>query len=274
MYADDTNISLAASNPINIENEMNNELKNLNRWLLANKLSLNVAKTEFMLIGSRQRLQTCDDYQINLQIDGNIIKKVEKTKSLGVFIDENLTWKPHIDHISKKISSGIGALKRLRPFVSTDTAIKIYDSLIRPHFDYCSPVWDGICSTLSDKLQRLQNRAARVILKCSYDTSSALLLDKLGWDNLSFLRRRQKAVLMFKTINDLTPAYLKELFLEYDTSYCLRNTNKKLKLPQPRTEYLKRSFGYDGAALWNKLPEHLRMAKSLGTFKKKLKGTS
>ena len=101
-------------------------------------------------------------------IEGKIIKQVEETKSLGVYIDDNLSWKKHADETSKKVASwnaldhpypfqGIGALKRLRPFISTDTAIKIYSSLIRPHFEHCSAIWDGISGHLSATKSRSQS---------------------------------------------------------------------------------------------------------------------
>ena len=80
----------------------------------------------------------------------------------------------------------IGALRRIRPLISQYTAVLVYNSLIQPHFDYCSLVWDGLSDHLSDKLQKLQNRAARVILKASYGTSSSLLLDILKWDKISY----------------------------------------------------------------------------------------
>ena len=108
----------------------------------------------------------------------------------------------------KKVSSGVGALKRVRPFVSMHTAIKIYKGLIEPHFDYCSAVWDGVTQQLSEKLQKPQNRAIRVITKSSYDTNSRYLLNSLGWDNLSVRRAKQKANLIYKFINYLAPAYL------------------------------------------------------------------
>ena len=73
-------------------------------------------------------------------------------------------------------TSSIGALKRVRPFISMHTAIKIYKGLIEPHFDYCSVVWDGLSQQLSEKVQKLQNRAARVITKSSYNTNSNYLL--------------------------------------------------------------------------------------------------
>ena len=70
------------------------------------------------------------------------IKEVDHTKSLGLTIDDHLSWCKHVDEICKKVSSAIGALKRVRPFISKETAIQIYNALIMPHFDYCSPVWD------------------------------------------------------------------------------------------------------------------------------------
>ena len=162
------------------------------------------------------------------------INQSNQSKSLGLIIDENLSWKAHIHEISKKVSSCIGALKRVRPFVSMHTAIKIYKALIEPHFDYCSAVWDGLTQQLSEKLQKLQNRAIRVITKSSYDTSSRLLLTSLGWDNLSSRRAKQKANLMYKCINNLAPAYLCNLFLPRIPSYDFRNAKKKVITPKTK----------------------------------------
>ena len=140
-----------------------------------------------------------------------------------------------------KISSAIGALKRIRPFISIQTAIEIYNAIIQPHFDYCSPVWEEFNATLCEKMQKLQNRAARVITKSSYDASSSILLEKLHWDNLSLRRKKHKSILMYKTINKLTPEYLQNLFSFRSTNYNLRNAEMKLNLPKPSTDYLKRT---------------------------------
>ena len=98
----------------------------------------------------------------------------------------------------KKVSSDIGALKRVRLLVSMHTAIKIYKGLIELHVKYCNAVWDldGLTQQLSEKLQKLQNRAIRIITKSSYDTSSRYRLNSLGWDNLSVRSAEQKANLM------------------------------------------------------------------------------
>ena len=267
MYADDTNISMQSNNLSELENLMNAEIANLNTWLEANKLSLNIAKTEFMIIGSRQRLSTFDNQNMEVCVNNKQINRVLKSKSLGLTIDENLTWKYHVDNITKKVSSGIGALKRMRDFITRETAIRVYQSLVEPYFSYCAPVWDGLGKKQSDKLQKLQNRAARVITRSSYDISSSSLLEELNWESLSTKRLKQKAILMFNTLNKRTPLYLQEMFSPSESVYNLRDSYGKLFVPKPRTDYLKRSFSYSGASLWNGLPESLRSVTSLATFK-------
>ena len=274
MFADDTNVSLSADNLNDLQITINSELHNLNSWLKANKLSLNIAKTEFMVIGSWQKLSQLATDQIEIQIEGIRIERVYDTKSLGLYIDDKLSWSCHIDEISRKIASGISALRRVRPFISTKIAVMIYKALILPHMDYCCQVWDGLSNHLSDKLQKLQNRAARVVTKSNYETRTATLLDSLQWDALHTRRNKLKAILMYKSLNKLAPEYLKELFLPKRSKYDLRDNEGKLVLPLPRTNYLKRAFSYSGADLWNKLPHEVRNAGSLTEFKRKLNHVS
>ena len=215
MFPDDTNITLTTKPLTELKLALTPELSNLNCWLRANRLSLNVAKTALMIIGSRQRLNTqCDE--VDIRIDDEMIKRVNLTKSLGLTIDDRLSWSNHVDEICRKVSSAIGALKRIRPFISANTALQIYNALILPHFDYCSPVWDCLSGQSSDKLQKLQNRAARVITKLPFDTSSNLLLDTLKWEKMSLRRKKQKALIMYKAIHDLAPEYLQRLFSQRD----------------------------------------------------------
>ena len=169
MYADDTHLTYADNDICSLEASLNQDLLNINNWLLANKLTLNMTKTEFMLIGSRQKLNSLSVLP-DLEINGTQFNRVDFTKSLGVLIDENLTWSNHINAISKKNSSGIGSIKR----------ISRCHGLVQSHFDYCSVVWGNCAKTLSDKLQRLQNRAVRVLTHSSYDADANLLLKELG----------------------------------------------------------------------------------------------
>ena len=128
---------------------MNNELNNVHNWLLANKLTVNVDKSGYMLIESRQRLAGIDSEPI-INIGGKNLRRVSKTKSLGILIDENLSWNDQIDDISKKASKGIGILRRAKKYILQLSLLTIYQSLVQPYFDYCSWVWGNCNQTCKD----------------------------------------------------------------------------------------------------------------------------
>ena len=95
MYVDDTNVTFSAATIPDLESQINSDLKYIDRWLKANKLSLNVTKTEFMAISSRQKLQSLNDYKMNVHIDDIPINQSNQSKFVGLIIDENLSWKAH-----------------------------------------------------------------------------------------------------------------------------------------------------------------------------------
>ena len=156
MYADDTFLTFASNDITHLEQGLNKDLAKVSERLVANKLTLNKSKTEFLLIGFRQKLGTFSRSP-SITIDGGSINQVASTKSLSVY---RRSWSLHIDKSSRKIASGIGALKRSRSFVPFETLLCICNALVQPHFDYCSVVWGNFNKTLSTKLQKLQNRAA------------------------------------------------------------------------------------------------------------------
>ena len=240
-------------------------------WLSANKLTVNNAKTEFILIASIQKLSQFTESP-SLTINENAIEQVTSAKSLGVYVDHNINWKCHIENISKKIACAIGVIKRIRHLTPFNVLIKVYHSPIQPHFDYCSVVWGNCNKGLSETLQRLQNWASRILTSASYDSNLDDLFRALGWRRLYYQRLEQKSIIMYKTLHGLTPDYLRSRFVYRDnvSAYRLRNTENKLVLPQPRTDYLKRSFLHSGAQLWNSLPVDLRQPSSLTDFKSKL----
>ena len=117
-----------------------------------------------MLIGSPQMIRNASNAQPNILIENKQIQQVNKAKTLGIIIDQHLSWKPNTKNICKKITSGISALRRVKPFIAErDTLTSIYNAIVRPYFDYCSEVWDVFGEIQSKRLQKLQNRAARII---------------------------------------------------------------------------------------------------------------
>ncbi len=150
-------------------------------------------------------------------------------------IDESLTWTAQVEHISKKVTSGLAILRQLRDTVEFNILITIYQSIIQPYFDYCAQVWGCLGKTLAAKLQKLQNRAFRIITRENYSTRSADMLNKLGIPNLE---KRRKKILMYKVKNRLVPDYLCDMFTinvgdvhDHNT----RQSEANLTLPKPKT---------------------------------------
>ena len=111
----------------------------LSDWCRANKLSINSKKSNFMIFQPRQKRQK---YDLAISIDSSPIEQVKETVFLSVGIDENLTWKPHILNVSRKISKSIGILYKSSFCLSTASLSILYYSLIYPYIIYCVSVWD------------------------------------------------------------------------------------------------------------------------------------
>ena len=134
-------------------------------------------------------------------------------------------------------------------------------------------MWDSIDATLTNKLQVLQNRAARIITGASYLTvRTSDMFEQLNWEKLSERRMRQKAIMMFKIVNGMAPPYLVDMFSRKHSNkvYHMRGSNQDLQLPKARTNYYKNSFAFTGTEVWNSLPTDLKEQKSLNSFIKKL----
>ena len=122
----------------------------INEWLNANKLSLNVVKTQHMFVGSVENLKRLRSMVF---LNSKQIKRVHKAKSLGVAIDEKLTLSEHIDVIATKVSAANAGLRQAGCFVPCSVAVTMYNSLIKPSFNYCDTVWYVLCNTV--RLTRL-----------------------------------------------------------------------------------------------------------------------
>ena len=180
LFADDTNITAAAEYLHDIEDAVNSNLENLCQWLMANKLSLNVAKTEFQIIGTKPMLKKASTKQLNIHIQNKPTKRVFQCKTLGVTLDENLS----------KISSGIYALKHIKEYLDKEILLAVYNAIIQPYFSYCCEVWNVLGETQSMRLQKLHNRAARIIAHVPNEVDQQTVLSILGWEPLEKLKQK------------------------------------------------------------------------------------
>ena len=130
---------------------------------------------------------------------------------LGIEVDKTLGWQSQVDTIRKKVFAGIGALEGIRSLVPRQTLMTLYEALVTPYFDYCFEVWGCMGKGLCDRLQRLQNRAGRIITFSDYNTRSADILQELGWDTLDQRHSKQLAISVFKYLNNLYPFILQHM---------------------------------------------------------------
>ena len=135
MYADDTTLTSTLENfggvndEASLERELNQEITKVYSWLLSNKLTLNAAKSKFMIFFKVLKVVP----RLNLTIAGNPIEQVNEFNFVGITLDQNITWKPHITKVAIKIARVIGVLHKLKHIFPQHILLTIYNSLIQPH---------------------------------------------------------------------------------------------------------------------------------------------
>ena len=215
MYADDTTIYYSSPSMNDINTAINADLEALRGWLEGNKLSLNVVKTQGMIIGTRRKLLSIDlpsSSKPDLNIGSEEITMVNNTKYLGLQVDDQLKWSTHLSSTIKKVSRGIGMLKYSKRYLPKESLIMLHRSLVGPYFRYCCPVWGFCGASALDKLQKLQNRAARIVTNSPYDASALPLIGSLGWLTFRRLIDFETSKMVYKSQNALALDYLRNIF--------------------------------------------------------------
>ena len=178
---------------------------------------LNTDKTKVMLITSRQKRTVLDDAVLNLQYSDIDISMTKCDKILGIQVDDNLTWNSHFNFLSKKLSSYMWLLSKVRTYLSTEHRVLFYNAYIKPHLDYCSLIWSNTSNININKISRLQRRSCKLILGIEYNglIDAFQRLKMLSFDQSIFL---SKAKMMYKIHTYIAPSYLNEMLLMRDTT--------------------------------------------------------
>lgn len=263
MYADDTIIYCSGPDTNEIMRILQDDLNRVAQWMVNNRLVLNQSKTKVILFGTKQKLENVSGFTIKLH--GHDIERVRKFSYLGVMLDEQISWKEHTEVVCNKVAKRLGLLSRIRSCLTLEASKCVYNSLVLPVFDYTDAVWCELSAGCCQNLQRLQNRAARIILQ--RDSSKNTFIS-LNWVDLATRRSIHKCILVFKCLNDLVPVYLGDYFVRNHNIHTY-NTRRKtdLHLPKPKLSLGKRTFRYSGSFLYNTLPSKIKNATSLSNFK-------
>ena len=197
LYADDTLLYYSSNSAKDIEQRINEDLLSISKWLDENLLTLNCAKSKFLLFGSNRRLKTF--INVSIHVNNQQLARQQTFKYLGITFSKNLNWSDYLTDVSTKINQRIGLLQRVKAFLSVKDRLTIYNSLILQLFDYVDIIWgDKNNSTLMDQLQILQNKAPKTILDAPLLSSSTEALSKLYWHPLTHRRFLHRMVTIFK----------------------------------------------------------------------------
>ena len=252
LFADDTNLFSSGKNLAELAAKVNEDLSSISVWLKVNKLSLNVKKTHFLVFSNKKAIVD----KIELFIDGMAIDKERNTKFLGVFIDDKLSWKKHIDHISKKISRGIGIICKARRVLNVNALKTLYYSFIYPYFMYCNHVWAATYPTSLKRLVVLQNTVVRIISSAQRRTSLEPLYEKHGILKFEDINKFLYSKFMYKWYHKKVPSIFENCFPiirdihEHETRQSARN---EIYFNGFKTQFSQQRFSFRAPFCWNSI---------------------
>ena len=271
LYADDTNILYSDKDLTKIHNVVNDNLKKVCHWFKCNKLSVNSKKCNYIVFRSSSRRLELEDLYVRLNED--VIPRVDCTKFLGVIIDEQLTWKPHIAYIQNKIAKNIGIIFRLSTFMPKHVLRTLYCTLVLPYFSYCNIVWGSTYQSRLKKLCILQKKIVRIISGASYRAHADPLFCDLKLLKLDDINALQQCNFVYKCVNDQQVPQQLRNFFNFNQNVHEHNTRSSglLHIPRHRKHLFQHSIRYTGTRHWNNLPKSLKKLSKLKCFSYKVK---
>ena len=267
-FADDTTIILSAKNNNLLFQKGNKELENIDNWLIANKLSLNVKKTKYILFSSRTTKTLSKDSVLTIR--KNQIERVTSVKLLGVIFNERLTWKDHMAMLISKLKSSLYAVMRVKPFLTQEALLTLFHSLILSHIRYCITTWCYGHSVLLNKLQKICNKFINMIICTNPAKKRNKEITKDNILNIQQLYKLNISIFMYKSFHKQLPSAFNNIF-QRKTSTVITRSNSQIIPISCKNTVTKQSIRYIGPKILNELPEKIKLYKSLSSFVKKSK---
>ena len=271
-YADDTQlfISLAPADSSASMLQLENSLYCLHAWFCLNGLALNPDKSDAIWFSTTQRLRTLSP-AASVDVAGSAIDLSETIKVLGVTLDTNLTFNQHVSSVCKSANYHIRALRHIRASLTDEMAKSIAVALVSSRLDYANSVLYGTSQANLHKLQRVQNTLAKLTVN-NKQLSSDQARAYLHWLPVKHRITFKLAMLTYKVSLTNCPGYLANLISPYQPTRCLRSAGHHLlTLPRVSSAIGSKAFSIAAPSVWNRLPDNLRAAPSLTTFKRLLK---
>ena len=275
-FADDSTLTISSANPDDLGPLLSNRYDLISNYMLGNRLALNNDKTHFMVIASQNQHRRNDNFGITLNTGTEIVAPSESERILGLNVQNDLSWNNHIINneksLSKSLSRKISALGKICLQADFRTRKMLANGLVISNIIYMVQVYGQASDYLLHILQVQQNRAAQIVTRLGWRTSTSLLLNQIGWLSVRQLYVYHSLLLLWKIRNSGNPQYLNEKFVQRFNYSTRQATSNSLSIySTPRSEMSKKSFVFNTTILWNSLSTDLRKTQSLMAFKRNLR---
>ena len=242
-------------------------MKLVQNWIHANKLSLNVNKTQYMVFSN-----TLKSLPGDIMINNVILQQTECTKFLGIYIDSDLSWKSHIHYLCKLLSRNTGVLYKLKHIFPTGILQTIYATLITSYMYHGILAWGNCASFLLDKILHIQKRSIRIVNRTSFlaHTNELFFTNKVF--KITDLFLYNLGMFMYKLlINELPEAFMTMFKKNNEIHTYPTRQRDSFHLPSTRTVFAQKQIIFTGPRFWNDLPNEIMISPSLYVFKRRVK---
>ena len=258
LYADDTIIIQSADDPDSLRAGLSGQLKDLGQWFYHCKLSVNTSKTEVIFFGRSKKVQDCKSVP-PLKFLGDVIESKTEVKYLGVVFDENMTWDQQAKRVRSKAYLALNRVKQVSSLLTEDAKKLLTNALVMPHISYCSNSWSTMSVANRNKFESLMRNVNKVApLNKTFKQVSDI----------------NKAVMMFKGIHKIAPAYL------CDQTHLVKDRHDRVTrfadqnnvvVPRSKTRFNDRTFIHSASQVWNNLPTDVKSVNSFLLFRNSVK---
>lgn len=267
LFADDSSIFFSHKDAQVLVQTVNSELRNITSWIHANKLSLNLTKTNYMIYSNSLKMLPGD-----IMFNGVLIDRVTSTKFLGLYIDEQLKWKTHVNNLCKILSRNTGVIRRLKSTLPKSILLILYSTLILPYINYGVLAWGKSLITQLDKIFLAQKRVIRTICNADFRAHTNPLFYHHRILKVEDIYYMQLGSLMYDLNSGVLPLALAKIFKRNNQihNYATRGASA-FHLPHARTKFTLNTLVCTGPRFWNTLDSSISHSVSISVFKRKLK---
>jgi len=265
LFADDTNSFINSNDYTTLKKLLISTLKEIFNWCSDNKLSINIDKTCYSIFHKPN--QKVPSFLNNIKINGNIIKREESTKYLGVLIDDTLSYKNHINDLTTKLTKIVNSFKIVKHYVPEKNRILLFEAYFNSKIQYGIELYGSANQSLINKLQIKQNRAIKTLFNLDYLTPTKQLHKDYKILMVSDKYKLSLGKFTYKQLNNLLPEAFENYFsiIKDNHEHMTRRLND-IKSCKCKTELGKKSTKYQGATLWNETPTIIRNLGKLKSF--------